>query len=129
VAIFTDGGKVSVEQRTGAELSIAVRDMPMFNIRAHKHHHATIAVRDNRILLRTEIVRAVLQRHRLVLFECRCARPQQYRFRAVRLACLFMPGHTLGCATSMSMPFARHTACNVDVASRGLAVYVSRVHV
>ena len=60
-----------MSERTGSELKIAVRDMPMFNIKAHKHHHATIAVREGQVLVRTEVIRAVLQRERLVLFECR----------------------------------------------------------
>lgn len=53
------------------ELKVAVRDMPLF--RASKNQHATLAVRDGRVLIRTEVIRAILDREKLVLFECRCA--------------------------------------------------------
>ena len=64
---------MEVAQKTGQAMHIAVRDMPMFNLAAYAHHHATIAVRDERVLVRTEVVRAVLQRNKMTLFECRCA--------------------------------------------------------
>ena len=73
MAVFGSDGSVEVAQKTGQAMHIAVRDMPMFNLAAYAHHHATIAVRDERVLVRTEVVRAVLQRNKMTLFECRCA--------------------------------------------------------
>jgi hypothetical protein len=71
VAIFKADGSVTVEERTGRDLGIAVRDMPMFGSARQGTHHATITLRDSTILMRTELVRAILKRDALTLFECR----------------------------------------------------------
>lgn len=73
VAIFGSDGSVQVTRRTGQELQIAVRDMPMFNTKTYAYHHATIAVREACVLVRTEVVRAVIHRDKMILFECRRA--------------------------------------------------------
>jgi hypothetical protein len=50
---------------------VAVRDMPIFAKPRHTGQHARISIRDDKILLRTEVVRAIIHRSTLVLFECR----------------------------------------------------------
>jgi hypothetical protein len=47
--------------------------MPMFNTKTYAYHHATIAVREACVLVRTEVVRAVIHRDKMILFECRRA--------------------------------------------------------
>lgn len=71
VAILSKSGHVAVTQKSGQELSVAVRDMPMFTRPRQTGYHARISIRDNKILVRTELVRAIIQRTSLVLFECR----------------------------------------------------------
>eukprot|EP00892_Ulva_mutabilis_P004724 jgi/Ulvmu1/2623/UM014_0074.1 len=73
VAIFSKSGNVAVAQKSGQELNVAVRDMPMFTRPRQSGYHARISIRDNKILVRTELVRAIIQRTSLVLFECRRA--------------------------------------------------------
>lgn len=72
VAIIDERGHVTVTEKTGQQLNVAVRDMPMFTKPRQTGHHARISIRDNKILVRTELVRAIVQRTSLVLFECRC---------------------------------------------------------
>ena len=50
-----------------------VRDMSLFQRPQHHFSAAPrIAIRDDKILVRTELLRAIVQRDTLILFECRC---------------------------------------------------------
>lgn len=74
VAIFKNEGKVSLHEKTGRELGVPVRDMSLFQRPQHHFSAAPrIAIRDDQILVRTELLRAIVQRDSLILFECKCA--------------------------------------------------------
>jgi hypothetical protein len=70
VAIFGIDGSVKVATKTGQELNISLRDMPIFNTTTYPHKHATIAIREARVLVRTVVVRALLYHDKMLLFEC-----------------------------------------------------------
>jgi hypothetical protein len=75
VAVFTSDGTVSLHEKTGRQLGVPVRDMSLFQRPQHHFSAAPrIAIRDEtqQILVRTELLRAIVQRDSLVLFECKC---------------------------------------------------------
>jgi hypothetical protein len=59
-------------ERTAKQLNLALRDASMFSEGAKFKQRASISVREHKLLVRTELVRAIITRDSAVLFECKC---------------------------------------------------------